>query len=71
MQHPASILIAVGLSLAALGLLWGVVPWLGRLPGDLHWQGERGSFYFPFTTCLILSVLLSFGVWVARYFFGR
>ena len=35
------------------------VPFLGRLPGDIHVKGERFEFYFPLTTCLIISVLLT------------
>jgi hypothetical protein len=32
---------------------------LGRLPGDIVIQRERGSFYFPIVTCIVLSVLLT------------
>ncbi|HOJ59465.1 MAG TPA: DUF2905 domain-containing protein [bacterium] len=35
------------------------VPWLGKLPGDIHYQGKRVTFYFPLTTCIILSVLMT------------
>jgi hypothetical protein len=59
-------LIGIGLVLVAAGLLW---PWitrlgLGRLPGDI--AIERGSFtlYFPIVTCLIMSVVLSFILWL-------
>ena len=34
-------------------------PFLGKLPGDIHVKGERFEFYFPLTTCLIISVLLT------------
>lgn len=33
---------------------------LGRLPGDLTWRGKSSSVYFPLATCLLLSVILSF-----------
>jgi hypothetical protein len=35
------------------------VPFLGRLPGDISIQKERFSFYFPITTCIIISIVLS------------
>jgi len=58
--------VIVGLALAALGLLW---PWagrlgLGRLPGDLHIRGDHYAFYFPITTCILVSVALSLLWWL-------
>ncbi len=32
---------------------------LGRLPGDIRIEGKNGSFYFPLTTCILISVVLS------------
>jgi len=32
---------------------------LGRLPGDIRIEGENGSFYFPITSSIIVSVLLT------------
>jgi hypothetical protein len=32
---------------------------LGRLPGDIRIEGENGSFYFPVTTSILISVLLT------------
>lgn len=37
---------------------------LGRLPGDFAWRGKRSSVYFPLATCLLLSVILSFLLYV-------
>ena len=37
---------------------------LGRLPGDIVWQGKNTSFYFPVVTCLVLSVVLSAVFWL-------
>ncbi len=59
-------LIVIGLAIAAAGLLW---PWLGklglgRLPGDIYVRGEHGSFYFPITTCILLSIVLSLVIWL-------
>jgi hypothetical protein len=63
-------LLVLGLVIAGVGLIWILapsVPWLGRLPGDIRIEGENYRFYFPLTTCLLLSVLLSLAVWVARF----
>lgn len=32
---------------------------LGRLPGDIHIEGENGSFYFPIATSILVSVVLT------------
>lgn len=37
---------------------------LGRLPGDIYYQGKHSSFYFPVVTCLLLSVALTVFFWV-------
>lgn len=41
---------------------------LGRLPGDISFQKENMSFYFPFTTSIILSILLTI---ILNIFFRR
>ncbi len=55
------ILIIVGVTLVALGLLW---PWLsqlglGRLPGDIVIEREGFRVYIPITTGIIVSVVIS------------
>lgn len=55
-------LILFGLVLAAVGgliLLIGKVPFIGRLPGDIYIQRKNFSFYFPLTTSIVLSILLT------------
>ena len=59
-------LIAIGLVLVLLGLLW---PWLsslglGRLPGDIVIEREGFRFYFPIVTSLIVSVFVSVILWL-------
>jgi hypothetical protein len=41
---------------------------LGRLPGDISYQGRNGSFYFPVVTCIVLSVALTLVFWIVNYF---
>ena len=45
--------------LGALILLAGKIPFLGRLPGDIHIQKPGFSFHFPIITCLLLSLFLT------------
>jgi hypothetical protein len=69
--QPAVILILIGLLVAAVGLIWLLlpnIPWLGRLPGDIRWEGDHGGFYFPIVTCLVLSLALSIVLWIAQLF---
>ena len=37
---------------------------LGRLPGDFVYRGKSTTFYFPLTTCIIFSVVLSLILWL-------
>ena len=61
-------LVVLGLVLLAAGFLFLLgdrLPFkLGRLPGDIVWEGKNGSFYFPLTTCLLLSAILSLIFWL-------
>jgi len=61
-------LIFAGLALACLGGLVLIVDRLGlplgRLPGDIRWQGKGTTFYFPVVTCLLLSIMGSLILWL-------
>lgn len=55
-------LIIIGIIFVVMGLafLFGdKIPFLGKLPGDISIQKERFSFYFPITTSIIISIILS------------
>jgi H+/Cl- antiporter ClcA len=72
MQHPAGMLILVGLLTTIVGVVWLFaphLPWLGRLPGDVAIEREQFRFYFPLTTCLLISLLLTGLLWLVRKFF--
>jgi hypothetical protein len=61
-------LIIIGLVVVATGLLW---PWLsklplGRLPGDIVVERDNFRFYFPITTMIIISVVISIILWLFR-----
>ena len=58
----ARLLILFGLILAVVGgliLFVGKVPFIGKLPGDIYIQRKNFSFYFPLTTSILLSILLT------------
>ena len=55
-------LVLFGIVIAGLGLLLMLsdkIPWLGKLPGDIHIRRDSFSLYFPITTSIILSILLT------------
>ena len=53
------LLVLVGLSIAALGLLVMLGVPFGRLPGDIYLRRGSFSFYFPLATSIVLSILLT------------
>jgi len=56
------ILMIVGGALLLLGALFSFgarIPWLGRLPGDIVIERNNFRFYFPITTSILISVILS------------
>lgn len=54
-----ALMVLLGLVLLVAGNLSGKVPWLGRLPGDMHIQRGNWTFYFPLVTCLVISIVLT------------
>jgi len=66
----AKIIILTGISIALVGLIMlaaGKISWIGKLPGDIYIKRDNFSFYFPITTSILLSILLS----IAIFFFKR
>lgn len=62
------LLIVIGIILVAVGLLWPTLAklGLGRLPGDIVVERENARFYFPITTSIIISIILSLLFWLFR-----
>jgi len=74
MRELGKMMIFAGTALAAIGaLVWltgrrgGLPLRLGRLPGDIVYQGKHGSFYFPVVTCILVSVALTLILWLAQW----
>ena len=62
------IFIIAGIVLLAIGLAW---PWLsklpfGRLPGDINIERDGFGFHFPIVTSVVVSLVLSFLLWIFR-----
>ena len=63
------ILIVLGFILVIAGgilLLWPKIPWIGKLPGDIFFKGDKFTFYFPITTSIIISILLTLFFYLFR-----
>ncbi len=61
-------LITLGIVLVALGLLWPLLAkmGLGSLPGDIRIERKGFHFYFPITSSLLISALVSLILWLFR-----
>lgn len=59
-----AILLVLGLVFVGLGRTH--LP-LGHLPGDIYYQGKHGTFYFPLTTCILLSAVVSAILYLINY----
>lgn len=70
MNEMGKLLMVVGAGLILLGAVLALgskVPGFGKLPGDIFIKKENFSFYFPITTSILLSILLS----AVLYFFNK
>jgi hypothetical protein len=65
------LLIGLGVAAVLVGLLvWaGWLSWFGRLPGDIRIERESFRFYFPITTMILISIVLSLLMALLRRFF--
>ncbi|MRR14724.1 DUF2905 domain-containing protein [archaeon] len=69
MKNAGTILIVSGAVLVLLGiflLAGGSLSWLGRLPGDVRISRPGMSFFFPVTTCIVISIVISVIFYLAR-----
>jgi ABC-type Na+ efflux pump permease subunit len=70
MQELGKILAFFGVILLVLGAIFlllrrTTLP-IGRLPGDILYRGKNTTFYFPLTTSLLLSVVLSLALYLVN-----
>jgi uncharacterized protein HemY len=62
LQIVAKLILVAGIILVIIGvglLYFKEIPFIGKLPGDIHIEKKNYSFHFPITTCILLSVILS------------
>ena len=67
-------LVAVGGLITLLDKLFGTgsgLGWLGKLPGDLLIKRDNVTFYFPLTTSILISIVLSAVLYLISLFFRR
>jgi len=67
MQEIGKTLIIFGLILIGVGVLltfFNKIPLLGKLPGDILIQKKNFTFYFPFMTSILISIILSLLFWL-------
>jgi len=69
---PGKYIIFIGIAIVMIGLIvyffGDKLHWIGRLPGDIRVEREKFRFYFPITTMILLSLLLTLLVNVIKRF---
>ncbi len=69
-SHIGKTLVIIGLIIAAVGVFFlaaGKIPGFGRLPGAIFIKGKNFSFYFPLTTSILISIVLTIIIWFFRH----
>ncbi|KKM81602.1 hypothetical protein LCGC14_1328120 [marine sediment metagenome] len=67
MADFGKLFIFIGLLLVVIGIVFIVgnkIPFIGKLPGDIAIERQNFNFYFPITTCIIISIILSLIFWL-------
>ena len=70
MQQTGKILIILGVIVIIAGIIvyfgGNKLNFLGKLPGDIRVEKENFRFYFPVTTIILLSIIVSFIIWIVK-----
>ncbi len=68
---PGPMLVALGVGLILIGLLFwsGSMAWFGKLPGDIRIERETVRVYLPIVSMILVSVVVSLVLYLARRFF--
>ena len=73
-EHMGKMLIFMGIFIVIMGLLvmlWGKVPGLGKLPGDIYIERENFRFFFPAVSCLLISIGLTIIINLVMWLLGK
>jgi len=65
------VLIILGIVMVIVGLIIVLgprIPFFGKLPGDIYIKKENFRFYFPLTTCIIISIIFSLVLFIINRF---
>ncbi len=63
----ALVLLGVVIALVGVALIFAhKLPYIGRLPGDIYIKRDSFTFYFPITTSILVSIILSLLFWIFR-----
>jgi hypothetical protein len=62
----ALIIMGIALIIAGIAFKYGLLDWFGNLPGDIKYQGEHSFFFFPITSMIVVSSVLSALMWLFR-----
>ncbi|MFQ5442854.1 MAG: DUF2905 domain-containing protein [Thermodesulfobacteriota bacterium] len=60
-------LIFIGVIILVIGVVLTIspkIPFIGRLPGDIYFKKDNFTLYFPFTTSIIISIVISFLLYI-------
>lgn len=74
LMRTGNLLVALGIGMVVVGVMvkLGWFSWFGHLPGDIRAEGERGGFYFPITSSIVISLVATLLLnLVARLFNDR
>ena len=73
-MRTGNLLVALGIGMVVVGVMvkLGWFSWFGHLPGDIRAEGERGGFFFPITSSIVISLVATLLLnLVARLFNDR
>ncbi len=72
-QNIGKYIIVTGTVILIIGIIFyffhDKLQWIGRLPGDIRIEKPNFKFYFPITTMILASILLSLLLWIFRKIF--
>ena len=70
MKSAGKIIMIMGVILFTGGMIWyffgDKFQWIGRLPGDIRIEKENYRFYFPITTMILFSLLITMIIQVIK-----
>ncbi|MDT3696431.1 MAG: DUF2905 domain-containing protein [Ignavibacterium sp.] len=71
MNNIQKIIIIIGVVIVFVGLTWQWISKLpfGKLPGDIIVDKPSFKLFFPITSMIILSILVSLIIWIIKKFF--